>query len=142
MLITIEPRDFVLKAEVVGVLTFIHDKTLLLQRLPNHPQANLWCPPGGKLHVDETPQQAAIRELFEETALQIQPEQLIDLGKYYVRYPNGDFIYHLFKTYVFDSHVEIKINDAEHQAFYFCPVENIYDLPLSPGLDECFKHAL
>ncbi len=61
------PLNFSLKAEVVAVLPFFDEEVLLLQRLPSHPQANLWCPPGGKIHCNETIEDAAIRELFEET---------------------------------------------------------------------------
>lgn len=136
------PLNFLLKAEVVAVLPFFDEKVLLLQRLPTHPQANLWCPPGGKIDCNETPEEAVIRELFEETGIKIEKDNLIYLGKYYVRYPNGDFIFHLFKTHIKENEKDvIQIRNAEHQNFCLCSLGEVNGLPLTPGLDECFELA-
>lgn len=138
-----QPINFSVKAEVVAILTFFDDEVLLLQRLPTHPQANLWCAPGGKIHFEETAKDAAIRELFEETGIKIEEELLIDLGKYYVRYPNGDFIFYLYKTNLPKMDQQnIRISEAEHQNFCICSVQEIADFPLTPGLDECFEIAI
>lgn len=132
------PQNFKLKAEVVSILTVIDDKILLLQRLPSHAQANLWCFPGGKIEQKESPPNAAIRELYEETGILTQTDCLINLGKFYVRYPNGDFIFNLFKLYL-DDVPNIKIDEKEHQAYCLCTLEQARKLPLTPGLDECFN---
>ena len=50
-----------------------------------------WGFPGGAIELGETPEEAAIREVKEETGLDIQVESLI--GIYTdsdIRYPNGD----------------------------------------------------
>lgn len=47
--------------------------------------------PGGKIELDETPQQAAVREFKEETAIDIS--ELEKLGKIIVEYP--DRIYNM-----------------------------------------------
>lgn len=36
-----------------------------------HPKLHTWLPPGGHLEADETPENGAIREVFEETGLKI-----------------------------------------------------------------------
>lgn len=137
------PTNFSVKAEVVAVLPFIDNEVLLLQRLPTHPQANLWCPPGGKIHFGETAKNAAIRELFEETGIKSDQEFLIDLGRYYVRYPNGDFIFYLYKINISKiDQSNIRISKTEHQNFCICSVDNISNFPLTPGLDECFEIAM
>jgi 8-oxo-dGTP pyrophosphatase MutT (NUDIX family) len=136
------PLNFSPKAEVACVLPFIEeDRVLLLQRTHAHPQANLWCAPGGKLISNETPRLAAIRELREETGIEVDPESLIYLGKFYVQYPNGDFIFHLFTTHLLDKQNNIQINNDEHQAYYVCHVNELSMLPLTPGLEECFAIA-
>ena len=38
----------------------------------HHNKLNRWCPPGGKVDNEETPDQAAIRECFEETGVNIE----------------------------------------------------------------------
>jgi 8-oxo-dGTP pyrophosphatase MutT (NUDIX family) len=42
-------------------------------------RAPFWFTPGGKIDDDETPRQAAARELFEEIGLKIAPEELGDV---------------------------------------------------------------
>ena len=135
------PPDFSLKAEVAAVLPLIQDQVLLLQRVPTHPQANLWCSPGGKMIPGETPSIAAARELKEETDIEVDATALISLGKFYVRYPNGDYIFHLFKTHLL-SLPEVKIDPQEHQSYCLCPLQDVSSLALTPGLDECIELAL
>ena len=51
----------------------------------------MWGFPGGAIEIGETPEQAAIRELKEETGLDVEVQSL--LGVYTdsdMRYPNGD----------------------------------------------------
>jgi 8-oxo-dGTP pyrophosphatase MutT (NUDIX family) len=136
------PSNFSPQAEIAAVLPFIAEKILLLQRSLKHSQANLWCAPGGKIEKDETPDLTAIRELKEETSIEINAHHLIFLGKFYVQYPNGDFIFHLFKLLLEPSNVAIKINHSEHQTYGIFSISEIYSLPLTPGLDTCIQLAL
>jgi 8-oxo-dGTP pyrophosphatase MutT (NUDIX family) len=43
---------------------------------PARPGERWWLTPGGGLHGDETPAEAAARELFEEIGLQVEPAAL------------------------------------------------------------------
>ena len=43
---------------------------------PAQPESPWWYTPGGGVEPGETPQQAAARELFEETGLAVEPEAL------------------------------------------------------------------
>lgn len=142
MLMTKPPPNFSPKAEVAAVLPFVADKLLLLQRLPTHPQANLWCAPGGKIKAGEPPSIAAIRELKEETGIEIVSNHLMPLGCFYVRYPNGDFVFYLFKTHLSQSPLQIKIRADEHQSYRLCSIAELNSLPLTPGLGECIELAL
>lgn len=142
VLLTEPPKNFILKAEVVAILPFIEDRILLLQRLPTHPQANLWVPPGGKINPGETIREAAVRELYEETGISTNKDSLIDLGKYYIHYPNGDFLFYLYKFTTEDYPLNIQIKEKEHQSYCLCTISQAKNLPLSPGMDECFDIAL
>ena len=42
-------------------------RVLLLRRSNEGDAPNTWCIPGGKIEDGETPEQAAVREVFEET---------------------------------------------------------------------------
>ena len=50
---------------------------------------NYWGVPAGMIDNNETPQEAAVRELLERTGFSIEPNKLIGIGK------DGDF--YLFK---------------------------------------------
>lgn len=62
----------------VSVLVLLHDdqgQVLLLERAD---RADFWQSVTGSLENDETPFQAALREVTEETGLHLQPENLRD----------------------------------------------------------------
>lgn len=52
-----------------STLYVIHDEKFLLVK---HPKLNKWVPPGGKIEPNEMPQDAALRECFEETGLKVE----------------------------------------------------------------------
>jgi ADP-ribose pyrophosphatase YjhB (NUDIX family) len=54
---------------------------------------NSWTPPGGSIEPDEPPEEAAIREMREETGLLVEPVRIIGVyggPEYRFVYPNGD----------------------------------------------------
>lgn len=55
----------------VGAVVF-HDGAVLLVQRRNPPCANEWAIPGGKVRLGETLQQAAEREILEETGIHIK----------------------------------------------------------------------
>ena len=135
------PDNFKIKAEIVAILPFFEEKVLLLQRSPSHPQANLWVCPGGKVDPGEGLLEAGARELFEETGIQAEKEELIPLGTFYIRYPNGDFLFHLYRLDV-KNPGQVILVPREHQNSCLCSPEDALQLPLSPGMDECIELAL
>jgi 8-oxo-dGTP pyrophosphatase MutT (NUDIX family) len=67
---------------VVGCFVECQGKFLLLLRQTGKPQANTWCLPGGKVEPGETDTAAMIRELTEETGVQVSANRLIRLGTF------------------------------------------------------------
>jgi 8-oxo-dGTP diphosphatase len=55
-----------------------------------------WEFPGGKIQDNETPREAAVRELQEETGLQITPRQLQPLSRIDFRYPQRKLRIHFY----------------------------------------------
>lgn len=72
-----------------GVLTHPHDKGRLFiqQRLADDVWGSLWEFPGGRLKTEEHPEQAVIREFFEETGLTVRVDKKITSTiHHYTRY--------------------------------------------------------
>jgi ADP-ribose pyrophosphatase YjhB (NUDIX family) len=64
---------------VVTCLPITEAGEVMLLRRGIEPARGLWAQPGGFMEIDETVQEGAIRETFEETGLVIEPGDLIGL---------------------------------------------------------------
>ena len=64
---------------VVTALPITADGRIVLLRRGIEPGRGAWAQPGGFLEVDETVDEAAIRETLEETGLVIQPGEIVGL---------------------------------------------------------------
>ncbi|MBI5002585.1 NUDIX hydrolase [Candidatus Woesearchaeota archaeon] len=85
---------------VVTVFIFHNNKLLLLKR-KKQPYLDCWAPPGGKLDGDESPEQAAVREIVEEVNLHVTLEKY--LGSYLN--PETEVLDHVFTTTSFSGTV-------------------------------------
>lgn len=74
---------------------------------------NLYTTPGGKFEDDETPEQAAARELFEEAGIVAKPDQLVKLGLR--EFPERNLTVHCFVIIVHDSVKPSSANDPDHE---------------------------
>ncbi len=55
----------------VGCILIKENKVLLTKRNPEIFEGNKWCIPGGHIDIGETPDEAVIREVKEETGLNV-----------------------------------------------------------------------
>lgn len=63
--------------------------------LTKNADVNSWTLPGGSIEPNESPKDAAIREMREETGLFVEPVRIIGVyggPQYRVAYPNGDIV--------------------------------------------------
>ena len=60
----------------VGVYLFNAQHQVLLGLRKNAHGNGTWCPPGGHLEFGESNEQAAIREVKEETNISVKPEDI------------------------------------------------------------------
>lgn len=65
-------RPEVSKDGPLATEVWVFDTTLRHALLVDHPWRQ-WVPPGGKVEPGETPREAAVREVFEETGLVVEP---------------------------------------------------------------------
>jgi 8-oxo-dGTP pyrophosphatase MutT (NUDIX family) len=71
-------------------LVFDDARRVLLVR---HSNGGVWVAPGGAIDPDEAPQDAVVREVWEETGLRVEPVHLCGVyggPEFRVRYENGD----------------------------------------------------
>jgi 8-oxo-dGTP pyrophosphatase MutT (NUDIX family) len=74
----------------VTAAVFDASRRLLLVRPP---EIDLWITPGGAVDPDESPADALVREVWEETALDVEPLRVTGVyggPDFVVRYPNRD----------------------------------------------------
>lgn len=118
----------------------VHEGKVLLLL---HKKLGIWLPPGGHLDQDELPDDAAVREVWEETGLRCElvgdrgvpvaePRQLIrPFGLHCVEIAPGhehiDFIY--FARLKADTNSVPKSNSESHRIGWFSPSE-WQELPL------------
>ncbi len=80
-------HDLLLLQAAAGVVQDGAGRVLLQLRSDN----GQWGLPGGAIDPAETPAQAVVREVEEETGLHVRPERLLGVtGPRIVCYPNGD----------------------------------------------------
>ena len=107
----------------VLVIVYTKDKKVLL--LKKKDNENMWQSVTGSLYFDENPNQAAKRELYEETG--INSDNIIDCGKQYIfeiydmwkhKYEDGvtHNTEHVFKLEL-ENIIDIKIDKAEHDSY-------------------------
>ncbi len=91
--------------------------------------ANLWSLPGGRIEAGETPEQAAHRELLEETALTVDKLQPLWSGPR----PYEEGFPHTVTIHVFHSATTARQDDVvcgEGRAMLFIPRDELFDRDL------------
>ena len=81
----------------VGAVVF-KDKCVLLVRRGQPPAENLWAIPGGSVEIGETLQQAAEREIWEETGIRIRADKPIYTFDVIERDKSGGIRFHYVIT--------------------------------------------
>lgn len=131
------PRPAV-TADCVVMTRETEPKVLLIQR-GNEPFKGWWAFPGGFMDMDETLEECAIRELREETGIEVTEDDIMAFGTFSAvdRDPRGRTISKAYLVMV-DKPIEVKGQDDAVKAEWF----NINELPeLAFDHDEMFGHA-
>lgn len=83
------------------ILTFDAENRVLLVR---HGDVKRWTTPGGAIEPGESPADAAVREMWEETGLEVELTQILGVyggPEFNTRYSNGDLV--TFTMIVFEG---------------------------------------
>jgi len=96
--------------------------------------AGVWGLPAGAIDLGETPREAVVREVFEETGLRILPVRIVGVfggEKFRYVYPNGDAVEYFIV--VFECEIiggELSAQDGEVSEFRYFAVEEMPELAI------------
>jgi len=141
MISNTKPEGFNPKFSVAGCV-IEHDGKILLLKYPDSKKdnPNKWASPAGKIDPGETAKDAVIREIFEETGLEIDPQKLIFIEQAYDRYPSYDYIYYLFRYKILSKErPNIRLKIKEHISHKWSTVEEALKEDLVCDHDYCIK---
>lgn len=134
-----KPTDFQSMASIATCWLSYRQEFLFLQYGPQTTpdKALLWGVPGGKIEPNETPAQAVVREIWEETSVQLEEPKLLDLRHFYISKPNWRFTYHMF-AYVLQNKPIVRLS-PEHQDYAWLTLEKVSTLCVIPGVLETIE---
>lgn len=133
-------EQFQPKVEIAALYIEHENRILLLHRQERKSQGNLWGIPGGKVHKGETPLQAVIREVKEETGYDFSEQTIDHLDTVYIEYNEKDhFVYHMFRVPFSGDPGAVKINFQEHKGFTWVTPQDGLKLELIKDEDAWFK---
>ena len=119
----------------VGALAVEHGRLLCIRR-GHGPGAGLWSLPGGRVETGESLHEALVREVFEETGLEVVVDRFVG----YVERIGDDYHFVIldFAVTLLDTDADpIAADDAAEAAWV--PFEDLGDLRLVDGLYEFLR---
>lgn len=133
-----KPENFNPLTEIAACYLDCDGKLLLLLNASHDSEAGSWGVPAGKLESNETPLQGAVRELFEETSISADFSQIQSVGSLYIRKPEVDYVYHLFRVEV-ASRPEVRLS-SEHQEYRWVSSDEMEMMPIMIGGQEAYAY--
>jgi 8-oxo-dGTP pyrophosphatase MutT (NUDIX family) len=126
----------------VTVLVFDADDRLLLLR---HTNTRRWIAPGGMVEPDESPEQAAVREMREEIGCDVRLVDTIGVfggPKFRVRYDNGDEVAYVMTVYTAQIEQGVpSAASAEADQMRFVSHREVAALDTAEWLKEVLSHV-
>jgi 8-oxo-dGTP diphosphatase len=106
-------------------LYVVKDGKVLLVRRGNEPGRGKWSLPGGRIRFGERSEEAALREMREETGLEVRLRRVVDVVDVFWQSERGELLEH-FVIVDFEAEViggELRPADDALDARWFSPEE-------------------
>ena len=129
------------KRPVVGVGAVILDgDKILLEKRKNMPSKGKWSVPGGLVELGEGVEKAVVREVKEETGLEVYEPRLIDVVDYVSWDEKGAVVYHYV---IVDYVVTVKAGRAkaasDADALKWVPFNEVDEYDLTESFRQFFR---
>jgi 8-oxo-dGTP pyrophosphatase MutT (NUDIX family) len=132
-----KPEGFSSSVHMAACYVEAEGRLLVLKLGRRKRESGTWGAPAGKIDPNESVEEGARRELFEETGIALEPHVAFqDFGEVYISKPYGDFIYHLFSVHL-PQCLAVALSE-EHTNYTWALPEELERLPMVPG----FRGAL
>lgn len=117
------------------------NELLLMHRnkKPNDVHEGKWISVGGKLEKGESPEDCAVREVFEETGLQVKKMDFKGIITFPEFTPNNDWYTYVYKVTVFEGSL---LEDCAEGTLEWVPYDQVLSKPTWEGDYEMFKWIL
>jgi mutator protein MutT len=130
---------------VAGIVVFDNAGRVLLQKRSETEE--LWGFPGGAIELGESAAEAAIREVREETGLDVKIDSLLGVyTKYFDQYPNGDMaqpVLVIFKGSIVSGELAIDGKETFKLAFFdLDEVPKLFNFQHNDILDDVRNHRM
>jgi mutator protein MutT len=123
----------------VGAIVLSEGK-ILLEKRKNEPGKGKWSIPGGVVDLGESPEQAVIREVEEETCLEVDTPRLIDVVSDVSLDENGKVKYHFV---IIDYLVTVKRGElkaaSDAAALKWVPFNEVEEYDLTRSFRAFFR---
>ncbi len=133
--------DQIFSYDFQGAICFCeHEgRILALKRSLGCYEGGLWtAAPGGKLEKGETPLDGVLREVFEETAIRLDPKNIVWKECYFFQFPDMEYGLHIFFS-TLKERPQVLLNPKEHTEFVWASPSAVYQMPLMRGGKECLR---
>jgi mutator protein MutT len=125
----------------VGGIIFEGDQVLLIKR-GKEPGLGQWSIPGGVVHTGETLKEAVVREVFEETHLEVEVMALAKVLERIFRDPDGRIAYHYVLVDFLCQLVKGTLQpDSDAQEACFVPLKELASYKVVPITLEVIRRA-
>ncbi len=116
----------------VGAVIFEEERVLLVKR-GTEPALGQWSIPGGVVDPGETLEQALIREVFEETHLEVEVLALVKVLERIFREPDGRVAYHyVLIDFLCDRRGGDFMADSDASEARFVPLQELSAYQMAP----------
>jgi len=112
-----------------------HDNAVLVMHRNKDPNLGLWVAPGGKIELEEAPQDTAKREMLEETGLVVDALTLRGICTEVSPRSDWQWFLFIFETFSFSGELHADLREGE---LAWMPVETYLHEVSIPQADKIF----